>query len=166
MTWARVVDDEVVEIFDEDPALYFHPDLLHEWVDIPDHGIHCGWKIKNNVWISGTQWSEEFVSEHPLPPEGPPSANIEIDHKQTRTHDQIKLSARISGSVTSYEWTVDNVIYTTEDVVLELEKTDVDMPMSISLKAIGPGGDSVKTLEGEESLVRTAFFTPLFQSRS
>ena len=46
MTWARVVQNEIVEIFEEDPAKYFHPDLLHEWVDIPDEGVHVGWKLR------------------------------------------------------------------------------------------------------------------------
>ena len=36
MTWARVVEDEIVQIFEEDPSQYFHPDTLNEWVDIPN----------------------------------------------------------------------------------------------------------------------------------
>ena len=31
MTWARVVNNEIVEICDDDPATRFHPDLLAEW---------------------------------------------------------------------------------------------------------------------------------------
>ena len=164
MTWARVVNNEIVEICDDDPATRFHPDLLAEWMDIPNEGVHVGWKLKNGTWISGGQWATEHAAENPVPVEGPPSVNIDIDHKQTRTHDQITLTSRTSGTVTSVEWTVDGVKHTTEEVVLNLEKGQTDLALAVSLKATGPGGSSTKTLEGEEAIVRTAFFTPLFQS--
>lgn len=166
MTWARVVDDEVVQIFEEDPALYFHPETLHEWVDIPNEGVHVGWKRKNGRWISGTQWWEEFRAENPVPPEGPPTANISIDHKETRTHDQLTFEAMPGGTVTSMEWTIDGKIYTGEKVSLEVAKSDTDKTLAVSLKVTGPGGSSTKVLEGDEAVVITAIFTPLFQSRS
>ena len=74
------------------------------------------------------------------------------------------MTSRISGTVTSVEWTVDGVKHTTEEVVLNLDKGQTDLALDVSLKATGPGGSSTKTLEGEEAIVRTAFFTPLFQS--
>lgn len=166
MTWARVVDNEIVEIMQDDPALLFHPDLLHEWSDIPNEGVHIGWKYKNGQWISGAQWSEEFAIEHPVPLEGPPSVRIQVDHKQTRTHDNIKLAALTAGSYTSLEWTVDTVKYTTETVELELEKGQTDITLAVSCKIVGPGGESIKELTGDEAVIRTAFFTPLFQSGS
>ena len=133
-------------------------------MDIPNEVVHIGWKLKNGTWISGGQWSTEHAAENPVPTEGPPSVNIDIDHKQTRTHDQITLTSRSSGTVTSVEWTIDGVKHTTEQVVLNLEKGQTDLELGVSLKVTGPGGSTTKTLEGDEAIVRTAFFTPLFQS--
>jgi hypothetical protein len=166
MTWARVIDDEIVQIFEDDPSKYFHPDTLNEWVDIPNEGVHVGWKRKNGKWISGTQWWEEFRKENPLPPEGPPSVNIAVDHKETRTHDQFVFEITTSGTVTSIEWNIDGKKYTEEKVTLEVAKGDTDKQVPVSAKAIGPGGTATKILEGDEAVVVTAIFTPLFQARS
>ncbi len=166
MTWARVVDDEIVQIFEEDPSQYFHPDTLNEWVDIPNEGVHVGWKLKNGQWISGTQWWEEFRAENPIPPEGPPSARIGVDHKETRTHDQFVFEFLGSGTITSHEWTIEGKKYEDEKVSLEIEKGQQAKTLSVTLKVTGPGGSTTKTLEGDEAPVITPLFTPLFQSRS
>jgi hypothetical protein len=166
MTWARVVEDEIVQIFEEDPSQYFHPDTLHEWVDIPNEGVHVGWKLKNGQWISGTQWYEEFLVENPMPPEGPPSVNIGLDHKETRTHDQLVFTFVGHGNITSHEWTIDGKKYEEEKVSLEIEKGQQAKTISVSIKVTGPGGSTTKTREGDEEVVITPVFTPLFQSRS
>jgi hypothetical protein len=166
MTWARVVENEIVEIFEEDPAKYFHPDLLHEWVDIPDEGVHVGWKFKNGQWISGGQWYEEFYAENPIPPEGPPTVQVEIDHKETRTHDQLVFSYRIGGVGDLVEWRINGTKYTDESVSLEVAKNSEIQTISVSVKVKGPGGEVTKTLEGDEAVSITPIFVPLFQSGS
>jgi hypothetical protein len=166
MTWARVVENEIVEIFEEDPAKYFHPDLLHEWVDIPNEGVHVGWKFKNGQWISGGQWYDEFRAENPLPPEGPPTVQIEVDHKETRTHDQFKFAFMIGGVGEFVEWNINGQKYTDEIVTLELAKTSEAFQVPVSVKVEGPGGTATKTLEGDQAVIVSPIFVPLFQSGS
>lgn len=166
MTWARVVEDEIVQIFEEDPSQYFHPDTLNEWVDIPNEGVHVGWKFKNGQWISGTQWWEEFRAENPVPPEGPPSVRIALDHKETRTHDQLVFEFTGSGTITSHEWTIDGKKYEEEKVSIEIEKGQQAKTIAASIKVTGPGGSTTQIREGDEAIVITPIFTPLFQSRS
>jgi len=166
MTWARVVNNEIVEIFEENPADYFHPDLLHEWVDIPNEGVHVGWKFKNGQWISGGQWYEEFRAENPLPPEGPPTVQIEVDHKETRTHDQLVFNHRIGGVGELVEWNINGTTYTENTVSLEIAKTSEPQTISVSIEVSGPGGSITKTLEGEEAVIVSPIFVPLFQSGS
>lgn len=166
MTWARVVDNEIIEIFEEDPAKYFHPDVLHEWVDIPDEGVHVGWKFKNGRWISGGQWWEEHYQEHPLPPAGPPTAQIMVDHKETRTHDQFVFTGAVGGIGEIDKWTIDGKIYTTEVVELEFAKGDTLKTLQVELTVKGPGGSDTKKLEGDQAVIIAPVFVPLFQSRS
>lgn len=163
MTWARVVNNEIVEIFDEDPAKYFHPDLLHEWVDIPDEGVHAGWKFKNGKWISGGQWYEEFYKENPIPPEGPPTVLIEVDHKETRTHDQLIFRHRIGGVGDLVEWRIDGKTYTTDEVSLEVEKGTEIRTIPVKCTVAGPGGNAIKELTGDEAVTVAPVFVPLFQ---
>ena len=166
MTWARVVENEIIEIFEEDPAKYFHPDLLNEWVDIPDEGVHVGWKFKNGQWISGGQWYEEHRAENPLPPEGPPCVDIMVDHKETRTHDQFKFLCEVGGVGELDKWIIDGETYTTETVELEVAKGETLRTMSVECRVTGPGGSAVKKLEGDEAVIIAPVFIPLFQSRS
>jgi hypothetical protein len=166
MTWARVVENEIIEIFEEDPAKYFHPDVLHEWVDIPNEGVHVGWKFKNGQWISGGQWYDEFRAENPLPPEGPPTVQIEVNHKETRTHDQFEFNYMIGGVGEFVEWNINGVKYTDEKVTLELAKTSEPFQVPASVKVTGPGGTVTKTLEGDQAITVTPVFVPLFQSGS
>jgi hypothetical protein len=166
MTWARVVENEIVEIFEEDPAKYFHPDLLHEWVDIPNEGVHVGWKFKNGQWISGGQWYDEFRAENPIPAEGPPTIMIEVNHKETRTHDQFEFKFVIGGVGEFVEWSINGTKYTDETVKLELPKTSEPYQVPVSAKVKGPGGTVTRTLEGDEIITVTPIFVPLFQSGS
>lgn len=166
MTWARVVENEIIEIFEENPADYFHPDLLSEWVDIPDQGVHIGWKFKNGSWISGGQWYEEFRADNPIPTEGPPTVQIEVNHKETRTQDQFVFNYRIGGVGELVEWTINGTKYTDESVSLELDKTSEAQTVTVSVTVAGPGGSFTKELEGDETVIVSPIFIPLFQSGS
>ena len=75
--WAKIVNDEIMQLHDEDPSGLWHPDAIAKndlpgyWEQVPDH-VHIGWKFRDNEWISGGQWGEEWAAANPPPPPGPP----------------------------------------------------------------------------------------------
>jgi hypothetical protein len=86
MTWAKIVDDEVIQIFDGDVKQHWHPDALALWEDVPnDIGIAEGWHRKEDgSWVSAETWqAEELAAQEEVLP-GPPSVSIDI---QIVNHD-------------------------------------------------------------------------------
>lgn len=81
MTWAKIVDDEVIQIFDGDATKYWHPDALALWEDVPDNiGIAEGWHRKEDgTWVSAEAWQAEVLAaeEEVLP--GPPCVDIDVE---------------------------------------------------------------------------------------
>lgn len=152
MIWAKVVDNEIMQLHDEDPSGLWHPDALEHWQQVPDFAF-IGWKFKNNNWISGAQWMEEFRAEHPLPPVGPPSAGIMNNVKDTDDTGVIELVAQLAGEYTSFEWNVNGTTYNTEIVSVTIDKVEGPIAIPVSLTVTGPGGTHTKTLEGDESVV-------------
>ena len=88
--WAKIVNDEVMQLSEDNPAGLWHPEAIEKndipghWEEIPDH-VHIGWKFRDAEWISGAQWHEEWVAANPPPPPGPPSAGINTKAVLTST---------------------------------------------------------------------------------
>ena len=64
MTWAKIVDEEVVQIFDGDVRQHWHVDALALWEDVPnDIGIAEGWHRKEDEsWVSAEVWQAEVAA--------------------------------------------------------------------------------------------------------
>ena len=141
MIWAKVINDEIMQMHDEDPSGLWHPDLLEFWEQVPAE-CNIGWKRKNGVWISGAQWLEEYAEENPPPPPGPPSSNYSID-TVNQNHEEItvRYTANPGGHWDSYSWVINGKEYGQEEVVevtyeLQPEKVAVEAVLTV----VGPGG--------------------------
>ena len=106
MIWAKVINDEIMQLHDEDPSGLWHPDLLEFWEEVPNE-CQIGWKRKNGSWISGEQWGIEWTAENPPPPPGPPSAFYSTS-TVSQNHEEItvKYQAQPGGIWESYSWII------------------------------------------------------------
>lgn len=160
MVWAKVVNDEVMQVFEDDPTTLWHPDALEFWKQVPDH-VAEGWKYKNGKWISGGQWLEEFQAENPPPPPGPPTAGMIKTILNTETTTTLKLQLQAAGHYDWYEWEVDGKKYKEELVDLTFQKSTKQQVIPVSLTVRGPGGEDTKVLEGDEAVVVGVIMQPI-----
>lgn len=152
MIWARIVENEIIEIQDIDPATLYHPDLLSEWKSVPDY-CHVGWRYKNNKWISGSQWHDEFMAENPVPPPGPPHATYaKIEAVPYDTTVKYKLGIVPSGIFDSFEVEVNGNKTTEEILEFTVERKSEDYSIPVKIKVKGPGGEAVLEYTGEEGI--------------
>jgi len=120
MIWAKIVNNEIMQTHDEDPSGLWHPDQIAKndlpgyWEQVPDH-VNVGWKFKNDEWISGGQWMEEFAAENPPEPPGPP--NCRIDHAPNSDPMSnifsIAVDSRVSGIYDTWSITIGDTEYST-----------------------------------------------------
>ena len=120
MIWAKIVNNEIMQTHDENPAGLWHPDQIAKndlpgyWEEVPDH-VNVGWKFKNNEWISGGQWMEEEAAENPSPPPGPPRCRIDYsprDETMSNAHE-VMFDSTISGIYDTWSITVGDTTYST-----------------------------------------------------
>tara|TARA_B110000503_G_C7047209_1_gene370736 strand:+ start:318 stop:839 length:522 start_codon:yes stop_codon:yes gene_type:complete len=152
MTWAKIVEGEVVQIFDGDPTGHWHPDALVLWEDVPDDiGIAEGWhKKEDGTWINGEQYQIDNLAANPIPPPGPPTAIIQqqlIDVDDSTT--KLILTAIIGGEYDLEDpahiptWNINNGETVSNDfeVTVQFTKTNQNQTIPISLTVVGSGGD-------------------------
>jgi hypothetical protein len=179
MIWAKIVENEIMQTFDEDVSKYWHPDAIAQnelaghWQEVPDH-VNVGWKWKNDQWISGGQWLEEWIAANPPPPPGPPSLTISANIHEDLPNDRATLivDQTHAGEFTDWSITVDGTTYTKDtvdaankgqpDFQLEYVLTDAPQPVSITGTLIGPGGTVTVTLDGEDAVILPEKFVPFF----
>jgi len=150
--WAKVVENEIFQTWDEDPTGLWHPDQLVYWEEVPDH-VAIGWKRKNGQWISGGQWLEEHAAENPLPPPGPPSGGISVVPIDSLDKINFIFIAQTAGFVDSIEWTIQGQTYTDERVELSVNKIPFqEQTLAVALKIVGPGGEHNIVLEDETAV--------------
>jgi hypothetical protein len=120
MIWAKIVNDEIMQTHDENPAGLWHPDAIAKndlpgyWEEVPDH-VNVGWKFKNNQWISGGQWMEEQAAETPILPPGPPGCRIDftpIEDRSSVDHP-VAFDSRVSGIYDTWSITIGDTVYST-----------------------------------------------------
>jgi hypothetical protein len=164
LIWAKVVNDEIMQLHDEDPSGLWHPDLLADWKQVPDV-VHIGWKFKNGQWIDGGTWHEEFMAENPPPPPGPPSGSIGfalIEDKTTKTC-KVSFTVNPAGIFDTYKAIIDGVEYV-EKNQFELEIAQEMEPKTVETKLVveGPGGTYEYVYENDEALIiPEMYMTPL-----
>jgi hypothetical protein len=162
--WAKIVDNEIMQTHDCHPGELWHIDMIEQneltghWEEVPEHA-NVGWKFKNNEWISGGQWMEEFREENPIPPPGPPVGRI--DHTvivNNQTHKaKVNFDIHVGGIYDSFFVEVDGVKYEnlteTEkiDFTLEFDMLDEAREIPISITTTGPGGIHVEEIGDDES---------------
>lgn len=155
--WAKVVNDEIMQLHDEDPSGLWHPDALEFWKEVPDN-VHIGWKFKNGEWISGGQWYEEWVAENPPPPPGPPSGTmLWEDTGSTFEEKKFKFTAVTAGHVDECKWAIDGQEYTGEEVEVSFVCGDSSKDVTVELTVVGPGGNSEPAVK---EFVIPALFVP------
>ena len=120
MIWAKIVNDEIMQTHDENPAGLWHPDAIAKndipgyWDEVPDH-VNVGWKFKNNEWISGGQWLDEYVATMPVPAILAP--NCRIDHAPNNdpmsNTFSIEVDSNVSGIYDSWGITIGDTVYST-----------------------------------------------------
>ncbi len=157
--WAKVVNNEIFQTWDEDPTGLWHPDQLQFWQEVPDH-VAIGWKFKNGTWISGAQWLEEDQAENPPPPPGPPTAGISCNPVDYLDRTEFTFANFSAGIVDSFEWNIQGQKYTDQMVTITVNKTSEIQTVAVSLTVVGPGGTDTKTLENEEAVIVAAVNYP------
>jgi hypothetical protein len=179
MIWAKIVNNEIMQTYDENPAGLWHPDQIAKndlpgyWEEVPDH-VNVGWKFKNNEWISGGQWLDEWIAENPVAPPGPPSITISatLDENSETGVVALVIDTTLAGEYTSWSVTVDGVEYSADtvelankglmDFVLTYNQTSEPQTVAVSGTVIGPGGTVTTTLEGDNAVVISEKFVPFF----
>lgn len=162
MTWAKIVEGEVIQMFEGDPRGHWHPDALALWEDVPDDiGIAEGWHRKEDgTWVSGEQWQIEHRAANPIPPAGPPQAIIQhelFDKDEATT--VLKFVAIIGGDYDENNpthiptWDINNgeTISNEFEVSVEFTKINQIQKIPVSLTVVGTGGvcEEPTTLEVE-----------------
>lgn len=141
MIWAKVINDEIMQLHDEDPSGLWHPDLLDVWEQVPSE-CQIGWKRKNGKWISGEQWGIEWTAENPPPLPGPPSAFYSVSTVD-QNHEEItvKYEAHPGGIWDSYSWVINGTEYgQEEEVTVTYMLQETKIAVEAVLTVIGPGG--------------------------
>jgi hypothetical protein len=120
MIWAKIVNNEIMQTHDENPAGLWHPDQIAKndlpgyWEEVPDH-VNVGWKFKNDEWISGGQWMEEQAAETPPTQPGPPGCRIDYSrHDEPMSNIQeIEFDSHVAGIYDTWSITVGDTTYST-----------------------------------------------------
>lgn len=120
MIWAKIVNDEIMQTHDENPAGLWHPDAIAKndlpgyWEEVPDH-VNVGWKLKNNQWISGGQWLDEQIAATPILPPGAPNGNIAYTPLQDSSSaaQVIIFDSRAMGIYDTWSITIGDTTYST-----------------------------------------------------
>jgi len=170
--WAKIVDNEIMQIHDEDPSGLWHPDALELWQEVPEH-VHVGWKFKNEEWISGGQWLDEHIAANPPPPPGPPCGRIDytISVNNETYKATVLFDIQVGGIWTEFYVDIDGKRYEnlTENEYVDLElvfdQGDTPRQVPVIITTIGPGGTHVEDLtdvEIERQLIIPEKFIPFF----
>lgn len=149
--WAKIVNDEVMQLNEDNPMGLWHPDAIAKneypghWEELSDH-VQVGWKFKNKQWISGGQWHEEYVVDHPTPPPGPPSVKMSVTDTDS-TFQKTKLELRVvsAGEIDSILWEIEGQSYTENVIDVEFDCGDSTYDITIKLTATGPGGAATES---------------------
>jgi len=175
--WAKIVDNEIMQIHHEDPSGLWHPDMIEKneltghWEEVPDF-TNIGWKFKDGQWISGGQWLEEHMAANPIPDPGPPVGRI--DHTvqtDNQTHiATVTFDVHVGGIYDTWYIEIDGKTYEEHGVeqklVLEFEMLDEAREIPVSIYTIGPGGTHEehlhKDVEEERKLVIPEKWVPPF----
>ena len=152
--WAKVVEGEIMQTHDCHPGELWHPDMIEQndlpghWEEVPET-VNIGWKFKNNEWISGGQWMEEYLEENPPAPPGPPTAAISIiTQTETPGSSEFLFKATAIGIANETDWchwVIDGEEYTTEEVTVTIDKIEARQTFTATLTVTGPGGDGTAT---------------------
>lgn len=152
--WAKIVNNEVMQLSDENPAGLWHPDAIEKndipgyWEEIPEH-VHIGWRFRDNEWISGGQWHEEWIADHPTPPPGPPGGDIDARmDKLTSTEVVYQFVSNAFGIFESISWTINGKtreeVREDMDIAVPFDMTfelgSVEKTIEVELTVTGPGG--------------------------
>lgn len=120
MIWAKIVNNEIMQTHDENPAGLWHPDAIAKndipgyWEEVPDH-VNVGWKFKNDEWISGGQWMEKQAAETPILPPGKPTPRMDFapsNDPSINTHI-VRFDSNVSGIYDTWSITVGDTTYST-----------------------------------------------------
>ena len=170
--WAKIVNDEIMQTHDDSPHGLWHPDTIEKndipghWEEVPDY-CNVGWKLKNNEWISGSQWMEEREIENPPGPPGPPWGTIGTNISEDRITKKVKvfITCNVIGIVDSATLEFNNKTYEDFSNHIEVEFDQIDTPQTLvaTLTIIGPGGTVVKTTskEDDNEIVIPEIFIPM-----
>lgn len=147
--WAKVINDEIMQLSEDNPEGLWHPDFLQYWQEVSDE-VNIGWKFKNGKWIPGGQWLEEFIAENPPPLPGPPTAIFDVESKLEGNVIKVLFFNTSAGDVEDVLWTINGQSYTDNTVELSFNLSDTlrTETINVKLEATGPGGTD--TIENQE----------------
>src|SRR5210317_1515146 len=146
MTWAKIVDDKDVQIFEGDPRNHWHPDALVYWEDVPDDiGIAIGWhRREDGTWADAETWQAEDPLLNMAVDPGPPSCNL----RYAIDDDPVNVPSWSwnDGDDTSNEWEVTITVTKDPDAITQ---------HTFSCSVVGTGGTS-ETEEVTVNIPRSA----------
>jgi len=150
MTWAKVIEGEVVQTFHEDPAKHWHPDALVHWEDVPE-GVTIGWKKKDDgTFVSAEDWQAE--NPQTIPDPGPPGVVIRtgVTTDDVNPNVDLELSCEIIGDWDEEDpthiptWDVDDGAHTSNEFewTVSIPKNTSAREITVTCSAVGTGGTS------------------------
>jgi len=120
MIWAKIVNDEIMQTHDENPAGLWHPDAIAKndlpgyWDEVPDH-VNVGWKFKNNQWISGGQWLDENIAATPVVSPGAPFCRVNFAPNNDPSSNTFHMfvDGKLGGIYDTWSITIGDTVYST-----------------------------------------------------
>lgn len=163
--WAKVVDNEIMQLHDEDPRDLWHPDFHEFWQEVPSN-CHIGWKFRDGEWISGSQAHEEFMAANPMPDPGPPTLMVHVSEHEDRETKKVKAIFNVtpSGEFTSYSVTVAGQTFDDTPLFeMEFVQTDKDqvIPVEGVIRSEGHDDIHVGMFDAMDFVVPAAYILPI-----
>ena len=161
--WAKIVNDEIMQMHDEDPTGLWHPDMIAQndlpghWEEVPAE-CHIGWKRdKSGEWHDGAWWYEKNIIDNPTPPPGPPSAGIALRDSHTTGSVDITVVAVVqTPEEYTLLWEIAGETYDTGEVTVTITKLeDTIQNLKVKLTVTSPGGTTTT-----EEVVRIPQWAP------
>ena len=163
--WAKVVDNEIMQLHDEDPRDLWHPDFHEFWQQVPAY-CHIGWKFRDGEWISGSQAHEEFMAANPIPDPGPPTLMVHVTQTEDRETKKVKAIFNVtpSGHYTSFSVTVGDQTFD-DNLLFEMEFDQTDKPQTIAVEGIirSEGHDDIRVgmFDDMDFVIPEAYILPI-----
>lgn len=135
MKYARIIDTIAIDVRTESPKGFFVPEVVAEFVDVPDE-VQDGWRVVDGVWTISSL--DPAPALEPAPPEPPKLSPVQFKMCFT-AQERIAIKAlRATNPVIEDAYEVlDDPRLTTVDLSLASNQAMIDYLVSLSVLTAG-----------------------------